>query len=84
VKALIYFKGYREKSHKCLLIAFKALYVDMNLIEEKYYFMFEEAMSLRQEADYGLTYSSEAAQEALENAKELLEKARQLTVNNLD
>ena len=84
VKALIYSKGYREKSHKCLLIAFKALYVGESLLEERFYLTFEEAMNLREEADYGLTYSTEAAEEAVKNAGELLEKARELMESKSD
>lgn len=35
-KALIYGKGYREKSHQCLWIALKTLYVDEDAMEEKH------------------------------------------------
>ena len=35
---------------------------------------FEQGMELRQEADYGLKFSDEAARETVEGAKELLEK----------
>ena len=78
VKAAVYSKGYREKSHYCLLVAFKSLFVDGNVIEEKYARFFEESMNLREEADYGLIYSKEAAEDTVENAKKLLEKARSI------
>ncbi|MCK4491986.1 MAG: HEPN domain-containing protein [Candidatus Altiarchaeales archaeon] len=34
VKALVFSKGYREKRHYCRLIAFKALFVDEDVMED--------------------------------------------------
>jgi uncharacterized protein (UPF0332 family) len=54
-RALLYSKGYREKSHYALLIAIKELFsheISLSLIHG-----FEDAMSLREAADYGLTFS---------------------------
>ncbi|MFO8016518.1 MAG: HEPN domain-containing protein [Candidatus Woesearchaeota archaeon] len=78
IKALVFKKGYREKSHYCLLIGFKTLYVDEKIIEKKFLDYFSEAMDLREAADYNLTFSEESAEEILSYAEESLEKARQL------
>ncbi|MBM3308634.1 MAG: HEPN domain-containing protein [Candidatus Altiarchaeales archaeon] len=81
VKALVLNKGYREKTHYCLLVAFKNLYIDTNLIESQFLEVFEESMDLRQAADYGLTYSKESAEQAIQNTKELLKKTREILGN---
>ncbi len=78
IKSLVLSRGYREKRHYCLLIAFKTLFVDENIIEEEYLRIFEESMDLRESADYGLTYSKEAAEELVDNAEKLLEKTKSI------
>ena len=78
VKALVLAKGYREKTHYCLLVAFKNLYVDTNLIEQRFLETFEGSMNLRQAADYGLTYSKESAEEMVDSAGEFLKKVKEI------
>jgi len=78
IRALIYSKGYREKSHYALKIAFKELFIDPGILEGKYHKHFEDAMNLRETADYLSEYSEEGAKEAVENAGELLEKIRSI------
>jgi uncharacterized protein (UPF0332 family) len=72
-RALLYDKGFREKSHRGLLKALGELYpkaILSDMLES-----FEESMNLREAADYGLVYSEEGAKEALENAQIFLEKS---------
>ncbi len=78
VKALVLSRGYREKRHYCLLIAFKTLFVDEDIIGEEYLKTFEETMNLREQADYGLTYSEDVAEELVGNAEKLLEKTKEI------
>lgn len=77
-RALIYSKGYRERSHYCLNIAIRALFVE----EGKFSPMLVEALqlgkTLRENADYYGEFSKEAADQMLENAKEFLETVKQL------
>ncbi|MGC9059304.1 MAG: HEPN domain-containing protein [Candidatus Aenigmatarchaeota archaeon] len=71
-RALIYSKGFREKSHYALLVALRELFEDElghSLIRA-----FEEGMNLREEADYGLKFSEAGALDVIENAEKLLEK----------
>ena len=76
IRALVYRKGYREKSHYALKIAFRELFVDAGVLERKYYKYFEDAMDLRESADYLSEYSEGGAKEAVENAGELLGKIK--------
>ena len=75
-KALVLNKGYREKSHYCLLVALKELYVETGELAKEFADNFEMCMDIRQEADYGLTYSSGSAELSIESAKKLLEATR--------
>lgn len=77
-KALVYFKGYREKSHQCLGVALKALYADGNAMEEKHSNRFRDCMALRHDADYGMVYSAESSKEVVEWADEFLKEAKRL------
>jgi len=76
-KALVMSKGYREKSHACLSIALKALFVDSGVIEAKHHNRFRDCMNLREDADYGMVYSESSAKAAVEWAKEFLEDAKE-------
>jgi uncharacterized protein (UPF0332 family) len=77
-RALLYSKGYREKSHYYLLVALRALFVETGIIPEKLSREFHEAMVLREEADYHGTFSESGAKSTVEAAKELLSQAKQL------
>jgi len=69
-RALLYSKGFREKSHYALFVAIRELFrnqLDLSLIQG-----FEDAMNLRQTADYGLTFSEEGAIDVIETAEKFL------------
>jgi len=72
----LYSKGFREKSHYALLIAIKELFrneLNLSLIQG-----FEDAMHLREAADYGLTFSKEGAFDVIETAQKFLFEAKKL------
>lgn len=71
-KALVLKKGYREKSHFCLVIAFRELYVNEDTLNAEMVENLELCMHLRHEADYGLTYHQESAETAVKYAEEFL------------
>lgn len=75
-RALIYSKGYREKSHYYLLVALQALFVDKGLIEEKLAKDFHTTMILRESADYHSEFSKEGAESSIGSATEFLQKVR--------
>lgn len=73
-RALLFERGYREKSHYALLVAIRELYpndIEHSLIRE-----FEHGMYLRQEADYGLKFSEGGALDVIETAEKLLNRAK--------
>lgn len=75
VRALLYKKGYREKSHYALFLAIRELYskeLETSLINQ-----FEEGMALRQEADYGLKFSKTGALETIDGAEKILSKVKE-------
>jgi uncharacterized protein (UPF0332 family) len=75
-RSLLYDKGFREKSHYALLVAIRELY--SNILEPSMVDAFEEAMNLRQEADYGLKFSKAGASEVVEEAELFLRRVKEL------
>jgi len=69
-RALLFEKGFREKSHYALMVAIRELYA--NEIERSLLQEFEHGMYLRQEADYGLKFSESGARDVIETAGKLL------------
>jgi len=78
-RALVYSRGYREKSHYFLLVALRALFVDKGLLEQKLVNRLHNAMILREEADYNGEFSKEGAESALELADEFLCTSEKIT-----
>ena len=52
-RALIFSKGYREKSHICVKYAIEALFVDIGTLDNQLLQDFSYAMKIREGADYG-------------------------------
>jgi uncharacterized protein (UPF0332 family) len=75
-RALLYRRGFREKSHYALLVAIRELYSDK--LENELVSGFEQSMELRQEADYGLEFSKTGAAETIEWAKKFLKRTEEL------
>lgn len=74
-RALLYSKGFREKSHYALLVGIRELFrdeLDLSLIQG-----FGDAMNLRQTADYGLTFSEEGAIDVIKTAEKFLLKTKE-------
>jgi len=75
-RALLYHRGFRERSHYAMLVALRELFgaeLGKNAISA-----FEEGMELRQEADYGLTFSKEGAINTVMGAKAFLRRAKEI------
>ena len=77
-RALLFAKGYREKSHVCLKYAIQALYVEERILDKKYVEQFDVTMLLRETADYKREFSKESAETALKNAEEFLAEAERI------
>jgi uncharacterized protein (UPF0332 family) len=75
-RALLFDKGFREKSHHALFVAIREIYagkIERSLIQG-----FEHGMYLRQEADYSLKFSERGALDVMENAEKILDRTRDI------
>lgn len=77
-KALVYSRGYRERSHWCLSVAIEEFFGKTGLMEMKLVRYLEQAMSLREDADYAAEYSQEGAIQILAKAEEFIQKAQEI------
>lgn len=77
-RALLYHKGYKERSHFCLAVALEALYVETRILPEKYFRAFKNAMSLREDADYFSKFSNEGAKSIMKSANEFLMETEEI------
>lgn len=78
LRALVFNKGYREKSHRCLKFAVEALLVDGGILKPKVLEDFSFAMDLREGADYGSIYNEESARLVVVSARSVFEMVRAL------
>jgi uncharacterized protein (UPF0332 family) len=74
-QALVYSRGYREKSHYCLAVALRALFVDESKMDAQLVRDFLNAMNLRQTADYEAEFSQSGAKAVIASAERFIEKA---------
>ncbi|MFH1715355.1 MAG: HEPN domain-containing protein [Elusimicrobiota bacterium] len=81
-RALLYLKGYRERSHICLYIAMEELYVKKGLIDSEIVEVFKEARFLREDADYRGDFSQENLNKLLDNSRKMLKIAKSIMKNN--
>jgi uncharacterized protein (UPF0332 family) len=77
-RALVYSKGYREKSHYYLLVSLQALFVDQGHMDESLASDFHAAMVLREGADYHGDFSKEGAESLIESAIKFHRKAKEI------
>ncbi|MBI2675971.1 MAG: HEPN domain-containing protein [Candidatus Aenigmarchaeota archaeon] len=75
-KALVCRKGYKEKSHHCLLVALRHLYCDPNEADPDLAEIFENSMGLREEADYEMSFSEQASRIIIGDAERFLKAAK--------
>ena len=75
-RALVYSKGYREKSHYCLAVALRALFVDEGAMDAQLARDFLNAMNLREAADYESEFSQSGAKAVIASAENFIEKAK--------
>ncbi len=74
-RALILSRGYREKSHYCLAVALRALFVDEGKLEVQAVRDFINEMSLREAADYEAEFSENGAKAVIAAAEKFIDKA---------
>jgi uncharacterized protein (UPF0332 family) len=77
-RALIYARGYREKSHYCLAVALRTLFVEEGALEVMFVRDFLNAMNLREAADYEASFSMDGAKVVIASTERFIEKAATL------
>ena len=77
-RALLYAQGFRERSHYCLIVAIRALYVDKGSLNHRFIESFQLGKTLRENADYYGEFSRDAAAQLSEDAGLFLEAAEKL------
>lgn len=77
-RALVYSRGYREKSHYCLYVALKALFVEDDKLSSKLAEDFNNSMILREDADYRRSFSEEGASGVIKSADKFFDVAKKL------
>jgi uncharacterized protein (UPF0332 family) len=73
-RALVYSKDYREKSHCCLAVALRALFVDEGKMDAQSVRDLLNAMNLRESADYDAEFSQSGAKAVIESADKFIQK----------
>lgn len=77
-RALLRYKGFREKSHACLKYVIEALYVETGALGKKHLSDFDTTMLLREAADYKSDFSREGADSSIAYAARFLERAEKI------
>jgi uncharacterized protein (UPF0332 family) len=77
-RALLLAAGYREKSHRALLTAIDELYVKTHRLERRHHANLRTAISLREEAEYDITFTEASAKRLIEYASYFLEATRKI------
>lgn len=77
-RALLFSQDYREKSHYCLYVALKTLFVEPGKLDIEFAEAFYHAMILRENADYRSKFSRTGATLVLKRAEEFLTKAKEI------
>jgi uncharacterized protein (UPF0332 family) len=82
-RALLFAKELRERSHRCLAIALRSLYVTPRLLEAEFVEGLEAGKTLRENADYYSRFSDAGAHKALDLAERFIARARGIIVRPL-
>jgi len=77
-RALLYSKNYREKSHYCLIVALKALYVEAKKLPINFIEALQKGKNLRENADYYDEWSQLGAENMINLAEEFLQKTHEI------
>jgi len=78
-RALLYAKNYSEKSHHCLIIALRHLYVETGKLPVYFVEALRKGKALREDADYYDDWSKTGSEEMLKLAEDFLRKTKEIT-----
>jgi len=79
-RSILFFDGFREKSHACVARYLEEKYVNIKKLEKKWVEVLDHQREIRHEGQYDLSFFSteKEAKEALDSAKNFLERIKQL------
>ncbi|MBW2046149.1 MAG: HEPN domain-containing protein [Deltaproteobacteria bacterium] len=77
-RALIYFQGYRERSHYCLIVALRTLFVSKRLLDYRLVEILLQGKRLRENADYYDEWSQESANQMIKSAQDFIKRAKKI------
>lgn len=77
-RALVYARGFRERSHRCLVIALRALYVTAGKLESEFVEGLQAGKMLRENADYYSNFSEAGATKSVQLASAFYDRAQVL------
>ena len=75
-RTLLFHKGYREKSHYCLMLAMKTFYVSEGKLEMRLAESLQTARALRESADYDNIFDKNSAISLVDQAAEFVKVAQ--------
>lgn len=81
-RALLYSRGYREKSHYCLSVAMRHLFVADGALDQGMIDDLDDARTLREDADYRAEFSEASASYNLQAARRMLTRANELLADH--
>jgi len=83
-RAILFFDGWREKSHACVARYLEEKYAKAGKLERKWVELLDLHREIRHDDQYDLSFFStkEDAEKALQSAREFLERMRKL-LNNI-
>lgn len=76
-RSLLYHAGLRERSHAALITSLRELYVTRGELPKDALNNIENALSLRESADYGHSFSKAGAERVLKDAEKFLRTAKE-------
>jgi uncharacterized protein (UPF0332 family) len=79
-RAILFFDGYREKSHACVARYLEEQYVNKKKLEKKWIELLDHHREIRHENQYDLSFfsSDEDAKNALKSAETFLKRMKTL------
>ncbi len=84
-RAILFFDGFREKSHYCIARYLEEIYVKKNLLEKRWIELLDHNRGLRHDDQYNLSFvaTGDEAEAVFNTAKEFVERMSNLLENSI-
>lgn len=77
-RALLYSRGYRERSHYCVVAGIEHFFAEEGLLDMKWARAIRNAMGMREDADYASEFSKEGAETTVRSAEGFLKETKRI------